>query len=481
MSNSVYDTYVSPLSTRYASTEMKFNFSDRKKFTTWRSLWTLLAQAEQELGLDITDTQLKELRDNVDNVDFVAAADEEKLTRHDIMAHVHTYAACCPTAGPIIHLGATSCDIGDNADLIVLRDAFDLLLPKLAGCMKTLGEFADKHKYLATLGFTHFQPAQLTTVGKRACLWLQDLILCEKNLSRLRADLKFRGIKGTTGTQASFLQLFNGDYEKVRELDNRVTKLAGFPASYSVTGQTYPRIVDAEVVSALSILGAAVHKMCTDLRLLAGMNEIGEPFEPTQIGSSAMAYKQNPMRSERVCSIARYLMNLVNNPLSTASVQWLERTLDDSANRRLCLSEAFLAADSVMLTLQNILEGLSVFPKVISRNIEKVLPFMATENIIIAMVKVGGDRQVCHEKIRVLSLEAASTVRLEGKDNDLLDRIVKDPYFAPILDQLPNLLDPSTFVGCAPDQVKHFLTEEVQPVVNKYISKIKTTATKLNI
>ncbi|XP_001945655.1 adenylosuccinate lyase-like [Acyrthosiphon pisum] len=481
MSNSVYDTYVSPLSTRYASTEMKFNFSDKKKFTTWRSLWTLLAQAEQELGLNITDQQLKELNDNVDNVDFAAAAEEEKLTRHDIMAHVHTYAACCPTAGPIIHLGATSCDIGDNADLIVLRDALDILLPKLAGCVKTLGEFADEHKHLATLGFTHLQPAQLTTVGKRACLWLQDLILCEKNISRIRADLKFRGIKGTTGTQASFLQLFNGDYEKVRELDIRVTRLAGFPDSYSVTGQTYPRIVDAEVVSSLSILGAVVHKMCTDLRLLAGMNEIGEPFEPTQIGSSAMAYKQNPMRSERVCSIARYLMNLVNNPLSTASVQWLERTLDDSANRRLCLSEAFLAADSIVLTLQNILEGLCVFPKVISRNIEKVLPFMATENIIIAMVKVGGDRQVCHEKIRVLSLEAASTVRLDGKDNDLLDRIVKDPYFAPILDQLSHLLDPSTFVGCAPDQVNHFLKEEVQPVVNKYISKIKTTATKLDI
>ncbi|KAE9525892.1 hypothetical protein AGLY_013941 [Aphis glycines] len=372
MANSVYDTYVSPLSTRYASTEMKYNFSDRKKFTTWRTLWTLLAQAEQELGLDITNKQLEELRNNIENVDFAAATEEEKLTRHEIMAHVHTYATCCPTAGPIIHLGATARDIGDNADLIVLRDAFDILLPKLAGCMKTLGEFADKHKELATLGFTHFQPAQLTTVGKRACLWLQDLVLCEKNLSRVRTELKFRGIKGTTGTQASFLQLFNGDYEKVRELDNRVTKLAGFSSSYSVTGQTYPRIVDAEIVASLSILGAAVHKMCTDLRLLAGMNEIGELFEPTQIGSSAMPYKQNPRISERVCSIARYLMNLVNNPLSTASVQWLERTLDDSANRQLCLSEAFLAADGVLLTVQNIFEGLSVFPKVISRNIEKV-------------------------------------------------------------------------------------------------------------
>ncbi|XP_050058749.1 adenylosuccinate lyase isoform X2 [Aphis gossypii] len=481
MANSVYDTYVSPLSTRYASTEMKYNFSDRKKFTTWRTLWTLLAQAEQELGLDITNKQLEELRNNIENVDFAAAAEEEKLTRHDIMAHVHTYAACCPTAGPIIHLGATSCDIGDNADLIVLRDAFDILLPKLAGCMKTLGEFADKHKELATLGFTHFQPAQLTTVGKRACLWLQDLVLCEKNLSRVRTELKFRGIKGTTGTQASFLQLFNGDYEKVRELDNRVTKLAGFSSSYSVTGQTYPRIVDAEIVASLSILGAAVHKMCTDLRLLAGMNEIGELFEPTQIGSSAMPYKQNPRISERVCSITRYLMNLVNNPLSTASVQWLERTLDDSANRQLCLSEAFLAADSVLLTVQNIFEGLSVFPKVISRNIEKVLPFMATENVIIAMVRAGGDRQVCHEKIRVLSLEAASTVRLEGKDNDLMNRIIQDPYFEPIIKELPDILNPLTFIGCAPDQVTHFLKEEVQPVVNKYIFKIKTTATKLDI
>ncbi|VVC26509.1 L-Aspartase-like,Fumarase/histidase, N-terminal,Fumarate lyase, N-terminal,Adenylosuccinate lyase [Cinara cedri] len=481
MSNSAYDTYISPLSTRYASTEMKFNFSDRKKFTTWRTLWTLLAQAEKELGLDITEEQLNELRSNIDNVDFVAAANEEKLTRHDIMAHVHTYATCCPTAGPIIHLGATSCDIGDNADLVILRDAFDLLLPKLAGCVKTLSEFAEKHKSLATLGFTHFQPAQLTTVGKRACLWLQDLVLCEKTISRVRDDLKFRGIKGTTGTQASFLQLFNGDYEKVRELDKKVTQLAGFQSSYSVTGQTYPRMVDAEVVSSLSVLGSAVHKICTDLRLLAGLNEIGEPFESTQIGSSAMAYKQNPMRSERVCSISRYLMNLVNNALTTASVQWLERTLDDSANRRLCLSEAFLCADSVMLTLQNILEGLTVFPKVISRNIDKVLPFMATENIIIAMVKIGGDRQVCHEKIRVLSLEAASTVRVEGKDNDLLERIKKDPYFAPILDQLPQLLDPSTFIGCASEQVTYFLKEEVHPLIDKYITKIKTTATILNI
>ncbi|XP_050423765.1 adenylosuccinate lyase [Adelges cooleyi] len=480
MSNS-YDTYVSPLSTRYASVEMKYNFSDKKKFTTWRYLWTVLAQAEKELGLDITDEQLKELQENVENVDFEAAAKEEKLTRHDIMAHVHTYATCCPTAAPIIHLGATSCDIGDNADLVVIRDAFDILLPKLAGCIKTLAEFADNHKSLATLGFTHFQPAQLTTVGKRACLWLQDLLLCEKTLSRVRCDLKFRGIKGTTGTQASFLQLFNGDYEKVRKLDEKVTQLAGFQSSYPVTGQTYPRIVDAEIVSSLSVLGSATHKMCTDLRLLAGMNEIGEPFETTQIGSSAMAYKQNPMRSERVCSIARYLMNLVNNPLNTASVQWLERTLDDSANRRLCLSEAFLAADSIMLTLQNILEGLTVFPKVISRNIDKVLPFMATENIIIAMVKSGGDRQICHEKIRVLSLQAASTVRIDGQDNDLLDRVVKDPYFAPILDQLPQLLDPSTFIGCAPNQVTYFLKEDVQPIVDKYISKIKTTATVLEI
>ncbi|XP_050524853.1 adenylosuccinate lyase isoform X2 [Daktulosphaira vitifoliae] len=397
------------------------------------------------------------------------------------MAHVHTYAQCCPTAAPIIHLGATSCDIGDNADLVVIRDAFEILLPKLAGCIKALAEFANKHKSLATLGFTHFQPAQLTTVGKRACLWLQDLLLCEKTLSRVCSDLKFRGIKGTTGTQASFLQLFNGDYEKVRMLDEKVTNFAGFQSSYSVTGQTYPRIVDAEVVSSLSMLGSAAHKLCTDLRLLAGMNEIGEPFETTQIGSSAMAYKQNPMRSERVCSIARYLMNLVNNPLNTASVQWLERTLDDSANRRLCLSEAFLAADSIMLTLQNILEGLTVFPKVISRNIDKVLPFMATENIIIAMVKAGGDRQVCHEKIRILSLEAANTVRVEGQDNDLLDRVMKDPYFSPILDQLPQLLDPSTFIGCAPNQVKYFLEEEVNPIVNKYVSKIKTTATTLEI
>lgn len=474
--NSEFCNYRSPLSTRYASKEMQYNFSDMKKFSTWRKLWIYLAKAEKALGLPVTEEQIAELEAHVYQVDLAAAAAEEKLTRHDVMAHVHVLAKQCPLAAPIIHLGTTSCYVGDNTDLIIIRDGFNILLPKLANCIDKLAKFAAAYKDMPTLGFTHMQPAQLTTVGKRACLWLQDLLMDERALSRARDDLRFRGVKGTTGTQASFLQLFNGDSKKVKELDKLVTEMAGFSKSFIICGQTYTRKLDIECVGTLSSLGASVHKICTDIRLLANMKELEEPFEQTQIGSSAMPYKRNPMRSERSCSIARHLMSLCNNTLQTAATQWMERTLDDSANRRITLAEAFLSADSVLVTLQNVFEGLVVYPKVIERHIRQELPFMCAENIIMAMVKAGGDRQVCHEKIRVLSHEAGAQVKQKGLDNDLLERIRCDPYFSPILSQLDDLLNPSTFIGRAPEQVTEFLEEEVQPVLEKYKGKLGKAA-----
>nr|CAD7194315.1 unnamed protein product [Timema douglasi] len=473
----------------------------------------------QELGLDISPEQISELEGSVFNVDFKAAAAEERLTRHDVMAHVHVLAALCPKAAPVIHLGATSCYVGDNTeeiwdarvrqqvgvsgaseyrvrvslgrsggvaaqrpvcvwiskldvsatnseatlhltelshetDLIILRDGFDVLLPKVAGCIDRLAKFADQYKNLPTLGFTHLQPAQLTTVGKRACLWLQDLLMDERAIKRAKEDLRFRGVKGTTGSQASFLQLFNGDGEKVKALDKKVTEMAGFARSYTVCGQTYTRKVDVESVSVLSSLGATAHKICSDIRLLANMKELEEPFESTQIGSSAMPYKRNPMRSERTCAIARHLMTLVNNPLHTAATQFKSIHSENLCFlRRITLAEAFLSADAVLLTLQNVCEGLVVYPKVIERHISQELPFMSTENIIMAMVKGGADRQECHEHIRVLSHEAGARVKQEGLDNDLVERIKRTPYFSPILPQLNNLLDPATFVGRAPEQV----------------------------
>uniref|UniRef100_F7GC18 Adenylosuccinate lyase n=1 Tax=Monodelphis domestica TaxID=13616 RepID=F7GC18_MONDO len=397
--------------------------------------------AWQKLGLPITDEQLDEMRANLHTIDYKMAADEEKRLRHDVMAHVHTFGHCCPKAAGIIHLGATSCYVGDNTDLITLKKAFELLLPKLARVISRLADFAAEHAGLPTLGFTHFQPAQLTTVGKRCCLWIQDLCMDLERLTRARDDLRFRGVKGTTGTQASFLQLFEGDHGKVEELDKMVTEKAGFQRAFIITGQTYTRKVDIEALSVLASLGASVHKICTDIRLLANLKELEEPFEKQQIGSSAMPYKRNPMRCERCCSLARHLMTLVLDPLQTASVQWLERTLDDSANRRLCLAEAFLTADTILSTLQNVSEGLVVYPKVIERRIRQELPFMATENIIMAVVKAGGSRQDCHERIRVLSQEAAAVVKQEGGDNDLIARIRADPYFGPIHGQLEHLLD----------------------------------------
>jgi len=436
-----------------------------------------LAEAEKDLGLAITEEQLQQMRENVDNIDFEYAKEEERKVRHDVMAHVHTFGHCCPLAEPIIHLGATSCYVGDNADLISIRDGLDILLPKVAKCIDRLREFALEYKDMATLGFTHLQAAQLTTVGKRSCLWLQELLMDEENLSLARDRLRFRGVKGTTGTQASFLQLFDQDQEKVKQLDRLVSSKAGFSQVYRVTGQTYSRKVDVDVVCKLSSLGATAHKICTDIRLLASRKELEEPFEKSQIGSSAMAYKRNPMRSERVCSLARHLMTLVASPLNTAATQWMERTLDDSANRRITLAEAFLTADAVLQTLQNICEGLVVYPKVIERFILAELPFMATENIIMAMVKKGGDRQECHEQIRVLSQEAASVVKNEGKDNDLMERIKTCNYFAPIHTDLKELMDPATFVGRAPEQVTEFIEEEVNPVLKKYEGKLGGSVT----
>lgn len=451
----------SPLVARYASPAMANLLSDETKFRTWRRLWLALAEAEQALGLPITDAQLDELRAHQDDIDYAAAARYEKELRHDVMAHVHALGDVAPNARPIVHLGATSCFVGDNTDLVVLRKGLDLLIPKVAGVIRQLADFARTYAALPTLGFTHYQPAQLTTVGKRATLWIQELLIDLENLKRLRRDLRFRGVKGTTGTQASFLALFDGDHDKVEELDRRVAEAMGFERTYAVTGQTYPRKVDHEVVSALGSFGATAHKIATDIRLLANLKELEEPFGKKQIGSSAMAYKRNPMRSERICALARHLMTLPANSAHTAAVQWMERTLDDSANRRLTLGEAFLGADSVLETLLNVTAGLVVYPKVIARRVASELPFMATENIIMAMVRRGADRQEVHEAIRVHSLAAAAVVKQEGGDNDLVDRVRKDAYFAPVHEDLDTLLDPSTFVGRAPQQVHRFLEDEV--------------------
>ncbi|KAI9463517.1 adenylosuccinate lyase [Russula earlei] len=464
---SEHDTYQTPLSSRYASKEMAHLFSAENRFHTWRKLWLTLAIAEKQLGLPIPDAAIDEMNQNLnlDAEQFKIAEMEEKKRRHDVMAHVHTFGKVAPSAAGIIHLGATSCYVTDNADLIFIRTALTLVIKKLAVVLDRFASFASQYRDLPTLGFTHFQPAQLTTVGKRATLWLQELLWDLRNIKRARDDLGFRGVKGTTGTQASFLALFDGDHDKVEELDQLVTTMSGFSYAYPVTSQTYSRKIDVDVLAPLASFGATAHKIATDLRLLASLKEVEEPFESTQIGSSAMAYKRNPMRSERICSLARHLMALHQNALGTASVQWFERTLDDSANRRVTLPEAFLTADIVLTTLQNVSEGLVVYPRVIARRIAQELPFMATENIIMALVKKGGDRQDAHEKIRVLSHEAAYQVKQLGEENDLIERVRKDAYFGPIKDELDSLLDPRSFIGRAPQQVDKFLKEWVAPAL----------------
>ncbi len=466
-------TYRSPLVTRYASSEMASLLSDDTKFRTWRRLWLALARAEQSLGLDIDDEQLAELDAAVgEPIDYAVASAYEKKLRHDVMAHVHALGEVAPKARPIVHLGATSCYVGDNTDLVVMRDALDLLLPKLAAVIARLASFAREHASLPTLGFTHYQPAQLTTVGKRATLWLQELLIDLDNWQRLRDGLRFRGVKGTTGTQASFLALFDGDHAKVEQLDQLVAEAFDFPRSFAVTGQTYPRKVDHEVVSALGSFACSAHKLATDVRLLANLKEVEEPFGKHQIGSSAMAYKRNPMRSERICALARHLMVLPANTAQTAAVQWMERTLDDSANRRIALWEAFLTADGILETLMSVTGGLVVYPAVIARRVRSELPFMATENIIMAMVRRGADRQEVHEVIRVHSQAAAAVVKQQGGDNDLLDRIRADAYFAPVHADLDALLEPSTFVGRAPEQTRAYLDGEVAAALAPWSDKL---------
>lgn len=463
-----YKSYSNPLQERYASPEMLYLFSPHKKFTTWRKLWVALAESEKELGLNITDEQIAELKANVENIDFEYAAQMERKFRHDVMAHVHTYGECCPKAMPIIHLGATSAFVGDNTDVIVLKEGLEIVRKKMVNVMDNMKKFALKYKNMPTLGFTHFQPAQLTTVGKRACLWLQDFVLDFEALEFAHENLRFRGVKGTTGTQASFLHLFEGDHAKVRTLDETVSKKMGFDKVLTITGQTYTRKQDTRVLAVLAAIAESAHKMATDLRLLANLKEIEEPFEKNQIGSSAMAYKRNPMRSERVCSLSRHVIALSLNPYMTHATQWFERTLDDSANRRIGISEAFLAIDAVLELLYNITNGMVVYEKMITKRVMEELPFMATENIIMESVKRGADRQVMHEVIRVNSMEAGKRVKMEGKDNDLLDRLAADKDVPLNKEEIMALLDPIKFVGRAPEQVDQFLGEEVTPVIEKY-------------
>ena len=481
---SEYDKYSTPLSSRYASEEMSKIFSLRNRFSTWRKLWLNLAIAEKEVGLSvITDEAIEQMKQHLEITDkeIQDAAVEEAKVRHDVMAHVHVFGETCPLADGIIHLGATSCFVTDNADLIFLRDAYDVLIPKLVNVIDRLSKFALEYKDLPVLGWTHFQPAQLTTVGKRATLWLQELLWDLRNMVRARNDIGLRGVKGTTGTQASFLSLFHGDHDKVEELDKRVVELLGFDIVYPVTGQTYSRKIDIDVLSPLASFGATAHKFATDIRLLANLKEIEEPFEKSQIGSSAMAYKRNPMRCERVCSLARHLGGLFNDAVQTASVQWFERTLDDSAIRRISLPSAFLTVDILLSTMLNITSGLVVYPKVIERRINSELPFMATENIIMAMVEKGGSRQDCHEEIRVLSHQASAVVKQEGGDNDLIERIKSTEYFKPIWNDLDTLLDPKTFVGRAPQQTEKFVKNDVANALKPFEKYITTENVALKV
>ena len=460
-----YTSYTSPLSERYPSKEMKYLFSPDMKFKTWRRLWIALAEAEKELGLDITDEQLSELRAHKDDINFEDAKEREKEVRHDVMSHVYAYGLQCPQAKGIIHLGATSCYVGDNTDLIIMTEGLRLLRAKIINILAVLSEFADAYKALPTLGFTHFQPAQPTTVGKRACLWMNDLVLDLEDIDHVLSTMKLLGSKGTTGTQASFLELFSGDHEKCRKLDQLIADKMGFASCYPVSGQTYSRKVDSRVLSVLSGIAQSAHKFSNDIRLLQNLKEIEEPFEKHQIGSSAMAYKRNPMRSERMASLANYVISTAMNPAITASTQWFERTLDDSANKRISVSEAFLAADSILELYLNVAGGLVVYPKVITAHLMAELPFMATENILMDAVKAGGDRQELHEKIRMHSMAAGKIVKEEGKANDLLDRIVSDPDFHITKEALQKVMKPENYVGRAAVQTEEFLNGVIKPIL----------------
>lgn len=462
------EIYQSPLTSRYASKDMKQLFSNDKKFRTWRKLWIALAESEMELGLEITQEQIDELKANQNNINYDVAVEREKEVRHDVMSHVYAYGQQCPKAAGIIHLGATSCYVGDNTDLILMYEGMELIRKKLLMTIKALSKFADEYKSLPTLGFTHFQPAQPTTVGKRATLWIQDLLYDLEEIEHFLSDKRLLGSKGTTGTQASFLELFEGDYEKVKELDRKIVKKMGYDKAIAVSGQTYTRKIDSKVLNILSGIAQSATKFSNDIRLLQHLKEVEEPFEKKQIGSSAMAYKRNPMRSERIAALARYVMVDALNPAITTATQWFERTLDDSANKRISVPEAFLAVDSILSLYCNVADGLVVYPKVIEQRLMSELPFMATENIMMDAVRKGGNRQDLHERIRVHSLEAGRMVKVEGKKNDLIERIAADEMFGVTLEELNEILKPEKYIGCSPMQVEEFLKNEVAPVLENY-------------
>lgn len=469
------DRYQSPLSERYASKEMQYIFSPDKKFRTWRKLWIALAETEKELGLSITQEQIDELKEHAEDINYEVAKEREKIVRHDVMSHVYAYGQQCPKAKGIIHLGATSCYVGDNTDVILMAEALDLVKTKLVNVIAELAKFADEYKELPTLAFTHFQPAQPTTVGKRATLWMQEFFMDLEDLEYVRGSLKLLGSKGTTGTQASFLELFDGDQETIDKIDPMIARKMGFQVCYPVSGQTYSRKVDTRVLNVLAGIAASAHKFSNDIRLLQHLKEVEEPFEKTQIGSSAMAYKRNPMRSERIASLSRYVMIDALNPAITSATQWFERTLDDSANKRLSVPEGFLAIDGILDLCLNVVDGLVVYPKVIEKRLMSELPFMATENIMMDAVKAGGDRQELHERIRELSMEAGRNVKEKGLDNNLLELIADDPAFGLSLDELKKTMEPSKYVGRAPIQVEAYLDNVIRPMLeeNKDILGVK--------
>ncbi len=462
-----HDRYVSPLSERYASREMQYIFSPDMKFRTWRRLWIALAETEKELGLPITDEQIEELKSHVDDINYEVAKEREKLVRHDVMSHVYAYGQQCPKAKGIIHLGATSCYVGDNTDIIIMSEALKLVRTKIVNVIAELADFAEQYKDLPTLAFTHFQPAQPTTVGKRATLWLQEFMMDLEDLEYVLGSLKLLGSKGTTGTQASFLELFDGDQETIDKIDPMIAEKMGFEACYPVSGQTYSRKVDTRVLNVLAGIAASAHKMSNDIRLLQHLKEVEEPFEKNQIGSSAMAYKRNPMRSERIASLSRYVMVDALNPAVTSATQWFERTLDDSANKRLSVPEGFLAIDGILDLCLNVVDGLVVYPKVIEKHLMAELPFMATENIMMDAVKAGGDRQELHERIRELSMEAGKNVKEKGLENNLLELIAADPAFGLSLDELKKTMDPAKYTGRASVQVDKYLADVVRPMLEK--------------
>mgnify|MGYP002509567772 FL=1 len=462
-----HDRYQSPLSERYASKEMQYIFSPDKKFKTWRRLWIALAETERELGLPITEEQIEELKAHAEDINYEVAKEREKAVRHDVMSHVYAYGQQCPKAKGIIHLGATSCYVGDNTDMIVMSEALEIVRRKLLNVIAELAKFADGYKGLPTLAFTHFQPAQPTTVGKRATLWMQEFAMDLEDLEYVRSTLKLLGSKGTTGTQASFLELFEGDQEKIDRIDPMIAEKMGFDTCYPVSGQTYSRKVDTRVLNVLAGIAASAHKFSNDIRLLQHLKEVEEPFEKSQIGSSAMAYKRNPMRSERIASLSRYVMIDALNPAVTSATQWFERTLDDSANKRLSVPEGFLAIDGILDLCLNVVDGLVVYPKVIEKRLMSELPFMATENIMMDAVKAGGDRQELHERIRELSMEAGRNVKEKGLDNNLLELIAQDPAFNLSLDELKKTMDPAKYIGRAPLQVEAYLRDVIRPLLEK--------------